>query len=148
MAARFQFKSSFLCEKVLIESDRVLSAIRLVDTFGVPEDAPPDFAIMFYVVAMLKSRPAVNTEYQVVASMVRANGEKVQLPLSFPPAKSVVFENDPSIPAGPTIIFQMAVQPRGMGTCLLEIAFDGVIEIEIPFTLRRSPPILGSPQEM
>ena len=83
--------------------------------------------------------PAREAEYRVRADFVNPSGARADTGLAFAPQKAVVFDNDPSIPTGITIVFQMAVKPTGLGVCFIEISVDGRLELRLPFTLKRVP---------
>lgn len=137
MAVKFEFVSAFICERVLQEEGGIVSAIRIVDVFFVPEGAPEDTPISFYVVASLKTVPVPDSEVTVGITLVRTTGEHEQLAQ---PQKYhlLSYNNDPSIPGGFNLLMQLNVKPKNMGTCYVEIEVDGTV-VRIPFTFRRPP---------
>jgi|SRR5579863_7675811 len=116
MAVKFPFVSAFTCERVLREKDDVLSAIRLVDVFFVPEDAPVGAVIQFYAFVSLKIVPAPDEEITLGLTLIRPTGEREHVPAPSGPTKIQKFRDDPSVPVGVTIIMQVSVKVKDMGT--------------------------------
>jgi hypothetical protein len=139
MPGKFEFVSAFLCERVLFEAHNVLSAIRIVDVFAVPEDAPPNFAITFFVVASFRNRPFIRRDYHIEVTLIRPSGERTEPTIIPKQSAATAIEGGESMAAGINIVLQMNVVPRNLGNCSIEIAIDGEPEVLIPFTLRRGP---------
>ena len=138
MAVKFEFVSAFICERVLMEADGVTSAIRIVDIFFVPEGAPEEAIVPFYLIVLLKTVPVPDEEIRIGVTLIRANGERERLPdPPGQPFKLQLFSGDPSIPGGFSLILHANIKPRNMGTCFLEIDVDGEPVTRVPFTLRR-----------
>ena len=140
MPIQFKFVSAFTCERILREKDDVLSAIRLVDVFFVPEDAPAGAAVQFYVCVTLKTAPAPEEEVTLEVTLVRPTGERERVPTPGGPSKIQRFQDDPSVPVGVTIIMLTTVRVKDMGTHYLEVTADGELAVTIPFTLLRPKP--------
>jgi hypothetical protein len=136
MAVKFEFVSAFICERVLREEGGITSAIRIVDIFFVPEDAPEYFAVSFWVVISLKTMPVPDVEVNVGTSLIRTSGERERLaePTAY---RLLSYNNDPSIPGGFNLLMQLTVKPKNMGTCYVEVDIDGEALVRVPFTLRR-----------
>jgi hypothetical protein len=140
MAVKFPFVSAFLCENVLQEGNGVLSAIRIVDVFQIPEGAPENFVIRFYAVAMLRTVPVPDIKVSVTAAIVRTNGERQPLPMVPGEPIQVGASSDRTIPGGINLIMELNIKPQNMGTGYIEFEVDGEVAVSIPFTLRPAPP--------
>ena len=139
MPVQFQLVSGFLCERMLIERDGVQTAIRLVDIFFVREIPGRVPIVQFFAVVMLKGLPQ-EQGFVVSFSMIKPAGKKDQLPkLPNQPSKLEMFENDPSVPTGVTIVVEINLEPAELGTYYLAVEVDGGEVLRIPFTLRKKP---------
>ena len=139
MAVTFISVSGLLCEKVLQEAESIFSAIRIVDVFQIPQDAPPSAVIQFTGLVLLKAMPA-EEEFRIGVTLVSSSGERMQLPE--PPGNPFrlpVYEQDPSIPVGFSLLLQFNVGTSKMGTNYIEVDVDGLTVTRMPFTLRRLP---------
>ena len=76
MAVTFISVSGLLCEKVLQEAESIFSAIRIVDVFQIPHDAPPSALVQFTGLVLLKAMPA-EEEFRVGVTLVGSSGERV-----------------------------------------------------------------------
>ena len=132
--------SGLVCERVLQERDGVFSAIRIVEIFNVPEGIHEDATIQFYVLAILRATEATSEEFRIGVTLIRSSGERDRMPdpPNQPYRMPAPIEGAPEAPPGLTIVIQMNVKPKNMGTAFVEIDVDGTI-IRIPFTLRRPP---------
>ena len=141
MAVKFQFVSAFLCEKVLFEQDNIISAIRIVDIFQVPEGVDSTtLTITFFAVVSLRSVPVPDAEVDVGVTLVRVSGERERLPYATRnPFKLRESSPDPSLPGGISLIMQFQIVPKNFGICYLEVYVDGEVATTIPFTIRRVP---------
>ena len=93
---------------------------------------------------ILKAFPTADI-FSVSVAIVAPSGERRELP--DPPGnpfKLPVYENDPTIPAGFSLVLQFNIIASKMGTYFIEVAIDGVAVIRMPFTLRQlsAPPTL------
>ena len=140
MAVKFEFVNTVICEKVLTEVDGITSAIRIVDLFFIPENAPETFVIQFTVIIALRAFITSPEEFRVGITLIGPTGNRQRLPdPPEQPYKLSIFENDPSVPSGFTLIIGCAVKPTKLGTCYLEVEVNGEAITKIPFTLRRVP---------
>ena len=143
MAVEFPFITAFLCERVLFDQDKLVSAIRIVDLFNVPEDVPPTFVIQFFAVISLRVAPPVPDEQVRIAIWLRrVSGERERL--ADPPNQPYNLREmnpDPSSPSGVSLVLQFNVIPKNFGTCYIEVEADGTIVTRIPFTIRRVPAV-------
>jgi hypothetical protein len=133
--------SAFLCERVLVETDSVLSAIRMVDMFIVPDERPPDFVINFWLVATAKLAVGIPpTELTFTFTLVRPNGEREALQQHKAATKMPII--DTGVPVGAGIVVQFQIAVKNLGTLYIEIEVEGKeIKLErrvcakVPFTL-------------
>jgi hypothetical protein len=79
MAVKFPFVSALLCERVLIDQDKLVSAIRIVDVFQVPEGTPEGTAIQIWAIVTLKTVPVPDETVRVGAWLVGVSGERKRL---------------------------------------------------------------------
>lgn len=146
MPVQFEFKSGFICERVMQEADGIISAFRIVDVFFIPEGAPPTMPLQFYAVCSLRSIPAPAEEFHVGVTFVRTNGEREPLPPpSDKPLKAKSSADDPASPGGLSIVMQFNIKPKDetgfkTGTAFIEIDVDGEPVLRIPFTIKRIGP--------
>ena len=139
MALELISVSGLLCEKVLQEGESVFSAIRIVDIFNVAHDSPPNSIVQFYGLVILKAFPTADI-FNVSVAIVAPSGERRELPEPpGSPFKLPVYENDPSVPAGFSLVLQFNIVASKMGTYFIEVAVDGVAVTRMPFTLRQLP---------
>ena len=69
MAVKFPFVSAFLCERVLQEQNNIISAIRIVDVFQIPQDVAQQAMITFFAVVALKTVPVPDARVNVRIAM-------------------------------------------------------------------------------
>jgi len=141
MALSFEFVSAFVCERALIDQEGVLSAIRMVDIFQVPENIVQQTVITFYAVFSLRTMPVPDQDVKVAVYFARASGDRDRLPNPPPdePYKLRRFLADPSIPGGVLIVIQVNIQPRNAGVCFVELEVDDVVLARIPVTILHIP---------
>ena len=141
MAVKFEFISAFLCERALIDQDGVLSAIRVVDIFQLPDEASQTTPIQFFACISLKTVPVPNEEITVSLTVVRVSGERERIAdqSGGKPIKLQEQTPDPSVPGGVSLIVQLSIVPKNFGTCYLEVDVNGETVVRIPFTIRRIP---------
>src|SRR5690348_13105773 len=74
--------SALICERVLVEADGVMSAIRIVDIFeaNFPDSLPEEFRrVKLYVCMTIKANPEHNADHKVQLRMIDTTGELVDL---------------------------------------------------------------------
>jgi hypothetical protein len=138
MVEHFESISAQICERVLREEHGVLSLIRLVDIFFVPETRAEDLSISFFVVVLAKLKsdfiPTPKSKFSVY--LIRVNGERQLI------TEEEAVEPVPTpfpAPVGIGLVVQMAVTVRNLGTCYVEVEFAGQRIAKIPFTLALAP---------
>lgn len=111
MAVDFQFASALICEKVLRESDGVVSAIRIVDVYTVAEDEHP---IHFYALISLKAVPVRTDEFCLEVALVDPLGarRRVAIGADYRPQRLKPVFGDPSIPTGVDCDFRRTLETR------------------------------------
>jgi hypothetical protein len=139
--------NAFICEKILLEQDRVMSAIRMVEVFyvSINPSIPLDkqgTPMMLYIAGRVPEED--NSEHKVEIFLVRPNGEARPIgdPMQsvFPPSGAPGFQK------GFTIGLQLGVAPTQMGTHYFSIKFDGEEVRRVPFILQQGPAPLAAPK--
>lgn len=142
MPAQPIYSSLVLCEKVLQESDGVVSAVRIVDIFYVSQtgiEVPPEHRavlMQMFFQAKFPATAAVGEEHAVELILERPNGESGNV------ATSDAVRLVPSKVDGPkgiSVVARFGVIPRQMGTHYLVILLDGKEVQRAPFTLAEAP---------
>lgn len=135
--------SAFICEKLLRETDGVLTAVRLVDLFFVPElpTSMPDEAtfpgpfISAVAVVSIKSAPGDTSEHLIEMKIMKPDGETKVLGEPTPGR----FESrlGSRVPGGLTAAVQMNLNLRRamIGQHYLCVSVDGEEVTRVPFTL-------------
>ncbi len=133
--------SIFVCERILHEADGVVSAIRIVDIFYVPEPPPsmPENAlplVQAYGCAILKSVAGHNEEHSIQLKMINTIGE---ITVVGEPVKTRIGSTAglEKVPGGATINAQLNIGVKRLGTCYLCVEVDGEEVTRAPFTLLR-----------
>jgi hypothetical protein len=141
MDAKFEFVSAFLCERVIQDKqDDVLTAIRLVDAFLVPEDRPSNFAIQFWLVCSFKSLSPIDPEgYSIGLTLIRATGEREYLGKMTDSMHPQILPESASALWGVGIVTQLSVLVRNLGTGYIEVAVNEKPAAKVPFTIRQIP---------
>ena len=112
--------SALLCERVLVETDRVLSAIRMVDVFIVPTERASDFTVTFWLIATAKLEAGTPpTEILFAFTLVRPNGEREDLGQQ--KAATPLNPIDTTMPLGAGVVVQFQIAVRNLGACYIEI---------------------------
>src|SRR5260370_21787037 len=137
MAVKFPFVTALICEHILEETSGVISAIRIVDIFQVPDGAPPQGAVVhFWVLVTLKTVRVQQEEFRVGLTLVYTSAEREKMATQPGPLKLFRrFADDPSMPGGLTVKIQMNVTPKKMGTHYIEVDVDGELVTTVPFTM-------------
>lgn len=126
-----------ICEKILVESDNVISAIRLVDIFffnpidGVPLEKTP---VRIAVLAQCKFRIGSAEGHALKLRLLRPSGElkdaSEELEVKLVPSLHV-----PNAPLGLNAGVTLDVIPKEEGTHWLILLIDGEEVSRTPFTL-------------
>lgn len=144
--------SAFLCERVLIEKDDAISAIRIVDIYFVPEPTaeardlkigdpipPGTTQLMFYVVAMLQAAPEYKGSHKVEIRVLSSRGEWNEVR---GPMYDLTFEQKiAGVPAVEKVLVQMNLIVRNLGTAYICVFLDEREVVRTPLTtaLLRTP---------
>jgi hypothetical protein len=134
MAERPLLAAAFLCEKVLLEKDEVVSAIRIVDTLfvSIPSNLPTDPKPVIQVTALVcfkKASPGVEAEKHQAGLRLHLPSGKEQ------PPSTMDFTFKPDEVAGANLIVNMSLPAQEFGKYWLDVAVDGEPMTRIPFRL-------------
>jgi hypothetical protein len=136
MAEKFPYVSAFFCERVLLEKDEVLSAIRIADIFQIPENPPENFLIQFWLVLNVKiAIESESAEYRLMCTLIRSTGDRVVI-VPEQTVKPMRRFDDPSIQTSLGFIAQITLKPQNMGTAYVEVQIEDEVIAKVPFTLR------------
>lgn len=135
MPSKLTSVSAFLCEKILMEADGVLSAIRLVELFNFTpaSDVPLEKqgpTMVLYVNGKLP--PGDNDEHIVELFLLRPNGETTALE---GPPRTKMASTFAGFPGGFAIGLQLTVPATQMGLHHFIVKFDGEEVRRLPFML-------------
>src|SRR5271170_6830177 len=119
--------TAFTCERILQEIDGSISAIRLIDIFRVPVPIPPDFQVVYWLVAIAKYRIGESPgEAEFKLTQIRTNGERKDL--GSHKAASLINEiGGQAIIPGLGLIVQCNMRVDTIGTDYIEIELDGTL---------------------
>ncbi len=128
------------CEKVLIERDGVVSAIRIIDTVLIPEDQglPPGAAIPVSVMVSLKSGDFVG-ESLVSVMLEEPDGTRKPFPEKWP----VIFAGGEQ---GVNLVANFLLGIQTLGLYWVEIIWNDEVLTRVPLKLSRAPgpqPVVG-----
>lgn len=134
--------TAFICERILQEADTVVSAIRIVDVFYVPElppDAPPGALpfVQAYGVFTIRTLPGHYGEHLLKFRLLNTQGEWSDLG---PPIKTEIkarLDFAQSVPGGASAFVQLNIAARNLGTCYVCCYLDDEEMVRVPFTLMR-----------
>jgi hypothetical protein len=141
--AKPHIAAALICEKVLQESDGVISAIRLVDTlyFGfvlapgaVVPDPPPPIQVSFTALVIVKAGDALGSQ-KIRIAIVNPRGAPVGEPAVFEP----YFEQPES---GANFVVNVGLQTNELGRYWLEVysGSDAKPLARTPFRIVPQPP--------
>jgi hypothetical protein len=130
--------SAFVCEKILKESDGVLSAIRIIDVFMVRDQHPArpegEFpTVQTFACVLIKASPG-KYEHSLRVKMQNSAGEINELGEPF----NLTLENKQGmgdIPTGASIQIELNIAVKRYGTYALIIYIDGEEASRVPFTI-------------
>lgn len=126
-----------ICEKLLVEQDNVISAIRIVEVFNIPvnPEVPLDRqGPSMVILASGKVPPDDESEHWVELFLVRPNGESSAIGESLRSVFPGQAQSD--FPRGFTIGFHLVVLAKQMGTHYIVVNFDGEEVRRVPFILQ------------
>jgi hypothetical protein len=128
--------TAIICEKILVERDRVLSAIRIVDLFfvdmatGVP---PEKVAALLSLLVSTKFSEADDQLHSIEIKLLRPDGE-IQT-LVEPHVPPIDRSRYPGVPTGFNLHAEVAVSARQLGLHAFIIYIDGEEAVRTTFTL-------------
>jgi hypothetical protein len=129
--------SAVTCENVLMESDGVMSAIRLVDIFffvKIPELPIEKQAVLMRVLVMCKFRPGADPiDHAIQLFLIRPDGETTAM--GEPQKGNPISTKYPEAPGGVVMIAQVGIIPKQEGTHYVKVLVDGEEKTRIPVTL-------------
>jgi hypothetical protein len=119
---------ALICEKALVEQDGVVSAVRIIDVFTVPnlEDLPKDTpppAVVINVLASIRVTPDDDGSHAVELKMIRPEGEEVSIGITggsqFPTSRY------PGFPKNVMFLAQIGVIVKKLGFHDMIVFCDG-----------------------
>lgn len=123
--------AAFVCEKILRESDGAISAIRIVDTFYVPTDAPPpDVNAGILITAFVSLKSDSPMEGAVSVALKTPDGETKDMPQKWP----ISFSEEIS---GANLILNFAIHPRHIGTSWIDVRWNNEVITRAPLRIVR-----------
>lgn len=133
-----------VCEKVLIEVDGVVSAIRLVDIFYVTKvpDLPEKYlAAQMVVVGAIRVQPGDPEEHTIELRLIRPSGKFVTIG---EPKKARFESREPQAPGGFDFVAPIGVLAKEMGVHYFVLLLDGQESARAAFTLVERQPATAS----
>jgi len=135
--------SAFICERVLVEKDDVISAIRIVEIFYVPElptNAPEDAValIQAWCIVILKALPGHYEKHVIELKLLNALGALTSIG-----SEEADFSTRPelgSVPTGASLALQLNIGVKNYGNCSVCIYLDGEEIARAPFTIQKQQP--------
>jgi hypothetical protein len=133
----FLSATCIICERVLRETDNVLSAIRIVNVFTV--QPIPDIAIELQatpisILGTIQFSPDDEANHSISLVMIRPDGEESEMPLTseqvVPPS---IF---PEMPRAAVLLVQLGVLGKGFGVHKVVLKSDGVEVVRAQFLLK------------
>ena len=129
--------SAFTCEHLLREMDGTVSAIRLVDIFQIPVPIPPDFHVMFWLIATAKYAFGEDPgEVEFKFTHVLHDGDRKEIASQDPKVRVTVTElNGHPISPGVGVILQIHLKIETTKNSYIEIEVGGIVRAKVPITL-------------
>jgi hypothetical protein len=122
------------CEKVLIEKDNVVSAIRIVDVFNVvppPIPLPAEVGLQMTALIVLRAGD-FRGEAEISIAIVTPDGQRQNVPEKWP----MLFQEENT---GGNLVFNFAMAVRHIGLSWVEVMCDGVLLTKFPIMLQQAP---------
>jgi hypothetical protein len=119
-----------VCEKVMVEKDNVVSLIRVVDTFFVPEEALAQAQNSFIPVTgliVLRGGDFVG-EGELSLAVESPDGKKTDVPDKFPMTFSCSDHSN-------NVVCNMAISLRHIGTSWVTVLWNGDLLTKFPIKL-------------
>jgi hypothetical protein len=118
-----------ICEKVLIEKDNVLSAIRIFDVLNVSSASmPPDTAIPLTALIMLRAGE-FRGEAEISIAIETPDGKRHPIPQKWP----LLFEEQS---AGGNLVINFPLAVRHIGLSWVEVLCNGELLTKFPIKLQ------------
>jgi hypothetical protein len=122
--------SAFVCEKLLFEKDGAISAIRMVDTFYIPLDAPNDDVAALPVTLYVGIKTDVAIEGTMSIVLQTPNGARTEIPQKWPISLT------PEL-LGANLILTLALGLKHIGWTWADVLFNDQLLTRIPMRLLR-----------
>jgi hypothetical protein len=128
-----------VCEKILHETDNVVSAIRIIDLFQIPEQSPEGSRVSAQLFVQIRCAPFSET-YPLSVLLDKPGGISEQL-LAQEIGPITPHPSDPTVPVGMVIAAQLSVRASLRGTYIVRLIIDQQEIARAHFTLlpRASP---------
>jgi hypothetical protein len=130
--------SALLCERVLTETDKVMSAIRIVDILFVPPKSQDEYKpVLANLLLIARFEPDGAEEHTVEVRLLRPDGELQ----SFGDPRIVSLEPSPypGTPIGINLVAQMWVTPHQTGIHYIVAYVDGEEVTRVPYSIIERP---------
>jgi hypothetical protein len=140
MAIKVLSASILVCERWLLEEDKVFSAIRIVDISYLPQPLPENAAIEINILATIKTLSSGDAAVPFALRLIDPTGK--EFPLKGVPDKIALTSKFPDkldIPRGTTIGLHLGIKPDPFGTYFLKMLVDGAEVATAVFTLLPTP---------
>jgi hypothetical protein len=129
--------AALVCERILQEGDTVFSAIRIVDLFYVPPNAPAGSAKIVYVLVMLKTTVS-NAKHRISIVHEPPNGPATEVG-SQEGYQFTSNISDESVPVGFSVAIELSVALQLLGTHNVRVLVDGDEVGRAYFTFMQRP---------
>jgi hypothetical protein len=135
--------AALVCERVLVEKDEVISAIRIFDRLLYelpPTPTPPEFqaALAFSLLVILKRGDARGGSYDVDVVIRSPSGKEGRPAAASGPVKLVLPGDDPD--SGANVQVGIFMTPSEDGLHWLEVKINGRLSARVPLRLIRREP--------
>jgi hypothetical protein len=133
-----------LCEKVLHEADGVSSAIRIIDSFFIPQDEIDGIAegripvVTFWATALFKVVPGHKATHTVELVLTDTMGQQMK---SSNPVTFTSTDDTEEFPGGGVVAVSIRTQVKKIGVCYVTLLIDGVGIARTPLILRKISPL-------
>jgi hypothetical protein len=131
-----------VCERVLQEKDDVMSIIRVVDVFTLPQDMPNDYVLPLTIAVFLRAGAAEGT-FELQLQVRKPNGEIKTIDEKWP----VVLNGGST---GANLIVQFGLKTEGFGLYWVDVLCDSDVLTSVPVKLQHPEESskMGSPPSL
>lgn len=138
MAEKPYLAAAFLCERVLLEKDEVLTAVRIVDTFhvSVPKNLPADAKPAIQITVLLGFKKAIGDQPEKHQAALRVQAPSGEIS-ERPPTLDFYFKAEEV--TGANLILTLNLPVREFGTYRIDVLVDDDHVTTIPFRLLERP---------